>query len=125
MPLLLLLAAAAAACGARSTAAAAAPALTHALLAKAPVDSCFAGFGQDAPPFANATARRCPFGSEPRVNGAYVFSIARAPQTGAIWFGTRCAAQTRLLHPLLAAPADNAAACAPSLRCAASTRGAR
>ena len=115
---LLLLAAAAAACGARS--AAAAPALAHALLAKAPVDSCFAGFGQDAPPFANASARRCPFGSEPRVNGAYVFSMARAAQTGAIWFGTR----------RVAAPGRDCCSCllttplpAPSPRLAARTRG--
>jgi hypothetical protein len=90
-----LLAALAAARPRHAAATGASPALSHALVAKAQVDECFAGFGRDAQPFADAAARRCPYGTTPRISGSYVFSMTQGGSPNAIWFGTR---RVRLLR---------------------------
>jgi hypothetical protein len=120
----LLLLAVLAASLARVRSASASPALSHALLAKAQVDECFAGFGRDPLPFADVEARRCPRGATPRTNGAYVFSLARAPQSGAIWFGTRRVRSRVLSQPVAACMSSHSLALSLALARSLSLRSA-
>ena len=96
-PLLLaaLLAAAAPWRGARGAQQPATPVLEHRVIAKAKVDECFAGIGREPKLFDDVAGRTCPPETEPRVNGAYVFSMVRSASTGTIWFGTRRVAARR------------------------------
>ncbi len=61
----------------------ASPILTNTLLAKAEPDECFAGVGAPYPSMENG---KCPKGSVPKMNQAYVWGLTQVQSK--LWFGT-------------------------------------